>query len=274
MDSYISNNLPIEHPDNIFYQDMSFTANSPWYQSNFPSNSDVFTPSPAPPLIKTDEKKEKTTKKESKKWTVDETFDLLKVMEREGGKLGKAKSDVNRVKLESYLVAKFHLKNKQQIYNKLDSLYKQYVKKKEEFKVGKSGFNQKVDWPYFEGCQKVWEVKVEILKKFVKQGKDIPAPSSNGMKQMTIVNALATDTGKDSEGIEDCGDEVEEYGTQRVVKKKKLNSGKSKSKPSLSETIQTNMIDTSATLKDLLGSNRDLIELVKQTLLVNRSSDE
>ena len=59
----------------------------------------------APAVEKTDmeNKAFRKTKSTTKKWTVDETFDLLKIMDKEGGKLSKATSNVNRVRLEKYL---------------------------------------------------------------------------------------------------------------------------------------------------------------------------
>ncbi len=266
-------NLPLEHPDNLFYQDMSMLNEIAWYQSSsitpqlYKNVENV-----APPIHIDTKPKEKDksarTKKESKKWSADETFELLKSMEKEGGKLSIAKSNVNRVKFEDYLVAKFHLSSKQQIFNKLDALYKQYLKKKEEFKVGKSGYNQKVDWPYFEACQKVWEVKVEVMKKFIKQGKDLPLPTSNGLTQMAQVLAIS-DEKIDYTVSEGNSDTLAE---QRVIKKKKQNNGAVKA--TLNETIQKEMTDTGITLKNLLGSTNELMDLVKAVFLKQSARSE
>ena len=66
-------------------------------------------------------------------------------------------------------------------------LYTTYKKKNEKFKVGESGHNGKVYWMYYESCHQVFGVKAALMTKFVKEGRQLPHPTNNGMKQLSQI---------------------------------------------------------------------------------------
>ena len=151
---------------------------------------------------------------------------------------------------------KFNLSNKEQIKNKLDTLYKKYKSQKEKFKIGKSGYNSKVDWIYYNACQKIWEIKAAVMDRYVLDGNLIPEQCKNGMKQLALVKSF--------EAVENVENQDEMQATvepeKRVVKTKNLNENKKKT---LSETIECEIKSSNEMLKTLMGSTTELVTLIK-----------
>ena len=172
-------------------------------------------------------KSKKEIKLETKRWTYEETIELLKRLAKEYYKLGRSTSDPTRVRFETDLVKEFGLSHVSQIKNKVDSLFTAYVKHKKTFK---SGTNMPSTWPYYNVCAAVFELKAEVLTKYFEDGTKLPEQAKNGMRQLNNLTDMLQDELRDEPEMEATKDSGAT--PSKPLKKSKNNNGIAKASTS------------------------------------------